>query len=163
MSPVPSRLSRGTGREGTGRFFFQRTTGLQPPWSYILHTLYLINLYLEIVLVVNRYPTKGGSRRLEKVILLKGAQYSVTLNLIHFFFFKIYVFILHIQSPLILARIRFYIIILHTIPHTINHWLICKWRVWWWWWHDGKSGGKFVTVVAGAGWWQMMTAGQPEL
>ena len=40
MSPVPSRLSRGTGRDGTGRDgtgrdgFFQRTTGLQPPCTH---------------------------------------------------------------------------------------------------------------------------------
>ena len=37
MSPVPSRLSRGTGRDGTGRDgFFQRTTGLQPPWRKVM-------------------------------------------------------------------------------------------------------------------------------
>ena len=39
ISPVPSRLSRGTGRDGTGRDgFFQRTTGLYHPCTAYTYT-----------------------------------------------------------------------------------------------------------------------------
>ena len=43
MCPVPSCLSRGTGRDG----FFQRTTGLQPPCSQALPDTFVILLALS--------------------------------------------------------------------------------------------------------------------
>ena len=73
-----------------------------------------------------------------------------------FFLFKIYVFILHIHSPLIFTRVRYYTIILvgtgrepSEIVNNEGYLVVAQWQKWW---KIRNTGGRSGMMADDGGW-----------